>query len=440
MLARPFAALLGLSLGAGLIWLLGVLVFFRSAIDRTLLAWLLGVGVLLRLILFASTPILETDYFRYLWDGAVTAHLINPFAYAPIDVLTLDEESNVPASLQTLSEQGSDVLSQINHGDLRTIYPPIAQGAFALAYLIRPWNLNAWRAVLLLFDLAAVGLLALLLRHLQLPLSHLVIYWWNPLLLREMYNAGHMDVIVLPFVLGAIYWALKSRFVGAALLLGLAVGAKVWPVLLLPLLLRPLFSQPRKLLAALLVFAVVSAAMFYPIWQAGLESDSGFTAYSQRWEMNDSFFVLVLWVADGLRRLLHLDDALSQTMARAMTGVMLSALLLWKMRRQPSSEIDLCNNCLVIVAALFLLSPVQFPWYAVWFLPLVTLRPRWSLLLLLTLLPLFYWRFYWVARGNAKLFDNGIVWLEFLPVWLLLVWEIFLAPRLQGQKLAAVNC
>ncbi|MFN7931434.1 MAG: glycosyltransferase 87 family protein [Blastocatellia bacterium] len=439
MLSRPFAALLTLALSAGTVWLVSVYVFRRSAMDRTLLAWLLGVGILLRVIGFASTPILETDYFRYLWDGAVTAHGANPFAYAPIDVLVVDEEAKLPASLQTLSEQGSEVLSQVNHGDLRTIYPPVAQAAFALAYWLRPWSLNAWRVVLLLFDLATAGLLVLLLQRLQLPLSYLVIYWWNPLFLKEIYNSGHMDAIVLPFVLGALYLALRRRFVWAAFWLGLAVGAKVWPVLLLPILLRPPFTQPCQLLRALLVFALVSGAMFFPIWQAGLEGDAGFTAFSQRWQMNDSAFMLILWGADRLARLLQLDGALVQPLARAITGLLLLALLLWRLRWQNSDDTSICENCLIVVAVLFLLSPVQFPWYAIWLLPLVTLRPRWSLLLLLLLLPLYYLRFFLVARGQTRLFDNGIVWLEFLPVWVLLAWEMLDTHKLRINSLAAAT-
>lgn len=434
MLARPFGALLVLSLSAGLVWLVSSYAFRRSAMDRVLLAWLFAVGILLRVIGFASTPILETDYFRYLWDGAVTAHGMNPFAYAPIDILVADEETNVPAPLQTLGEQGSDVLSQVNHGDLRTIYPPVAQAAFALAYGVRPWSLNAWRVVLLLFDLTTVGLLILLLQRLQLPLSYLVIYWWNPLFLKEIYNSGHMDAIVLPFVLGALYLALRRRFGWAAFLLGLAVGAKVWPVLLLPILLRPLISQPRQLLRALLIFALMSIAMFYPIWQAGLESDAGFTAFSQRWQMNDSAFTLIVWSADHLGRWLQLSGAIVQPLARVITGLLLLAILLWRLRQQADDDTSVCENCLIVVATLFLLSPVQFPWYALWLLPYVTLRPRWSLMLLLVLLPVYYLRFFLVARGQAKLFDYGLVWLEFLPVWGLLAWEMLDARKLRIHR------
>jgi hypothetical protein len=47
------------------------------------------------------------------------------------------------------------------------------------------------------------------------------------------------------------------------------------------------------------------------------------------------------------------------------------------------------------------------------------------------LLPLYYLRYYFRARGMAHIHDQGIVWLEFVPVWLLLIWEWYKA---EGRK------
>ena len=86
---------------------------------------------------------------------------------------------------------------------------------------------------MLAFDLAAGALVLLLLRRLRLPLIWFAVYWWNPVLIKEGLNTGHMDLVVLPFLLGAIYLALRDRPVLSAASLALAAGAKVWPVLLL---------------------------------------------------------------------------------------------------------------------------------------------------------------------------------------------------------------
>jgi hypothetical protein len=56
-------------------------------------------------------------------------------------------------------------------------------------------------------------------------------------------------------------------------------------------------------------------------------------------------------------------------------------------------------------------------------LPFLAILPRISLLILTPLLSLYYLRFYLGPRGMIAIHDNGIVWVEFVPVWCLLVWE-----------------
>ena len=81
---------------------------------------------------------------------------------------------------------------------MRTIYPPAAQALFALSYVIDPFNLTTWKIILLVFDFAALILLFYALRASSLPYSYLMIYWWNPLLVKEILNSGHLDVLVKP--------------------------------------------------------------------------------------------------------------------------------------------------------------------------------------------------------------------------------------------------
>ena len=121
-----------------------------------LLAIVLVGGLIARLILFASEPILEDDYLRYLWDGAVSAHAMNPYDVAPRTVI----DAGPAHPLSGLAADSGPVLRRINHPQLPTIYPPVAQAAFAFAHWISPWSLTAWRSVLMLCD--AATLLALL--------------------------------------------------------------------------------------------------------------------------------------------------------------------------------------------------------------------------------------------------------------------------------------
>ena len=85
------------------------------------------------------------------------------------------------------------------------------------------------------------------------------------------------------------------------------------------------------------------------------------------------------------------------------------------------------------MAAFFLCSPTQFPWYYAWLLPLVALVPNRSLVLLTVMLPLYYLKFYFDARGHADFFHYRVVWLEYAPVWGLLLWDARRHVRLRGR-------
>jgi hypothetical protein len=100
-----------------------------------------------------------------------------------------------------------------------------------------------------------------------------------------------------------------------------------------------------------------------------------------------------------------------------------AAWISWLARKKSNEPAELFERCLLAVAAVFLLSPTQYPWYYTWMIPFLAIRPRTSLLLLTATLPLYYLRFYFDARGKAGIFDYGIVWLEYVPVWCMIIAE-----------------
>lgn len=154
---------------------------------------------------------LESDYQRYLWDGAVTASGLNPYRHAPIDVLARTAQGPSAGQLPALAARSGDVLSSINHPALTTIYPPAAQGVFAAAYAIAPFSLVGPRIVFCLADAATLILLSRLLKALSLPASQVIWFAWNPLLLREVYSSLHMDILLLPLIVASLLAAVRSK-------------------------------------------------------------------------------------------------------------------------------------------------------------------------------------------------------------------------------------
>jgi hypothetical protein len=115
-------------------------------------------------------------------------------------------------------------------------------------------------------------------------------------------------------------------------------------------------------------------------------------------------------------------------------ALLLLGLALWLARKPYKSADELIGKCLILVGALVLLSPAQFPWYFLWVLPLMPLRPVPGLLVLTATLPLYYLGFYFIAREQYEFFAGTIVWFVWVPAWLLLAAEF--APRRWRRWLA----
>ena len=418
--AMPVFWLTGGLVSAGLLYLLlprliGASERLTPRLARPLLWGMLAAGLSMRLVLFASEPVLEDDYQRYLWDGAVTAHGLNPYAQTPDAAKTADPES---LALGRLAIDSGPVLGRINHPDLRTIYPPVAQGAFVLAHKISPWSLTGWRAVILALDMASVALLLLLMRDLGRSPLWAALYWWNPIVLKELFNSAHMDALVVPLVLGGLVLAIRKRTLAATACLTLAAGAKIWPLILLPLVWRGLLSRPKQLAAAVTIAASGAALFAWPILSAGLDPTSGFVAYASAWKTNSALFPVIEASAGWL------TDALNPgLLARGLVVLALAGVTVWQSRAPARDAQDFAHKALILTAALFLLSPAQFPWYYLWVLPLLACRPVPGLLVLTATLPLYYSAFYFLSHQAYELFSERIVWLIWLPAWGLLLWE-----------------
>ncbi len=385
-----------------------------------LLFFLLAIGFVARLILFFSTPLMEDDFQRYMWDGAVTAHGYNPYKVNPKKVLHGEDPDPI---LAKLSDQSGSVLGRVNHPGLRTIYPPVAQGAFALAYFIKPFSLNAWRLVTLSSEIITVGFLLGLLTLTGRSALWVALYWWNPLIIKELVNSAHMDALLVPCLMGALYFSLKKKYALSTFLILLASAIKIWPIVLLPVLLRPLWPDWRKIIFYLAVFSVSFIVLMSPIFLAGLDQSSGFVAYVQKWQTNSAFFPTFNALWQNLLQPLGLARETINILSRLIVVSIVGLTALTLTLRPITDQKDMIARVLIIATTMFLLSPAQFPWYALWVLPLTVIFPVTALIALTALLPLYYFGFYLMVIEKHPLFAQYVVWLIWLPIWISLLWH-----------------
>jgi alpha-1,6-mannosyltransferase len=385
---------------------------------RWRLALIVLVGLALRVALLWSTPALEDDYYRYMWDGGITASGHSPYKHAPDEA---GEDGMAPAAIKALATSAGVVHTRINHPDLRTIYPPVAEAFFALAHWAEPWSLLAWRVVCFGGELATLALLLALLGDLKRSPLWVAAYWWNPLVIKELINSAHMEAILMPFVLAALLLSVRKRPLWATGALALAAGAKLWPVILAPLIWRQLLATPRQLAVAVGSLGAACVLWAVPPLLAGLGDDSGFVAYATYWKT-------VSAIMPNLERLLGLlfspfqaEASTVSRAARVLVGILLAVIILWIARKPLAGPQDLIERALLTVASLYLLSPSQFPWYLIWLQPLLCVRPERGWLLATALVPLYYVSFYFNATDRAWMFREIIVWAIWLPIWATLI-------------------
>lgn len=236
--------------------------------------------VALRLVAIWGAPIYEDDYFRYLWDGRQTVESDTPYASVPSDAF-LDENN----------ERWSDILDEINNPDIGTVYGPVNQYVFALAYLIAPGSVFVLQVMMAAADLLLLLLLSLLLRDLgRSTLAPVVLYGFSPLILKEFSMTAHPDVLMLTALVASLLTWRRGLFPATAVLLGIAVAAKVFAFAAAPLLLRWRWRSWLVLAAAVLALHLPLSGRF--------GGNAGLAAMAGEWLFNAPLYYLLLDILD----------------------------------------------------------------------------------------------------------------------------------------------
>lgn len=480
---RPILAVLA-ALGLGFVaYIIAIWVAVRARQDKRLLAAIVLGSVLFRGLSIYSWPILEIDVYRYLWDGNVTLSGVSPYRYSPAQVRSARPGPDLPADLAQLVRIRDDspavemILSQVHYGELPTIYPPVSQAVFAGVAYLTPRaagvldRIVAMKAAFVLFDLATLSVVISLLRFTGKHVGWAVAYGWCPLVVKEIANTGHLDPVAVFLTTLALYFLVRlhrassirqpvPRFgVTSAVVLALAVGAKLYPLVLAPLFVAGWLRSFgwRVTIALVLVLAAVATAACWPMIPPSrslLNSSSrsvtdgaddvtlplsadpasiqpqnpagGLAAFLGRWEMNDFLFLLVVenlkLPAEGLSqrawfaivpnsrktellavagKSLGADPSRAAFQAaRLLTAfvfIVLLAMLVWRVRHSPDPATWL-RGAFLILAGSWLLSPTQNPWYWIWALPLVAFAHCKAWLAVSGLVMVYYLRFWLTHR------------------------------------------
>lgn len=485
--SRPIIAVLSIFAVAFVAYLASIRVANRQAADRNSLPLIIGAAVLFRIVMLFSLPIQEVDLYRYLWDGEVSSQGISPFAYTPLQVQQADAGAPSNESVQRLVSMldrepaMAEALERVHFPELPTIYPATSQFVFAIAsstmpsqtsLLSRVFLIKAW---LITFDIATIFVVIGLLRLCGRPPVLCIIYAWCPLLMKEVANSGHLDAIAVFLTTLSVYLLLRlyvgqstrtltTRSVNRQLLfislvLALAVGAKLYPIVLAPLFVFTVASTFgwRYLLLPGTTFSIVLCMLLWPMIPSNKSDPSvttvtnqsssqetdlrapdeytdpqpretdpslGVKTFLKHWEMNDFIFMILIenmkpqaqfapdrtaWfsVLPESVRQATVDFVTSRFMvepsqvpfvtARAITGVLflIVAMILSWRTIGIRDGRLLCETGFLTLAWFWLLCPTQNPWYWTWALPLLPF-----------------------ATGRAWIAVSGLVLVYYVRFWL----------------------
>lgn len=314
-------------------------------------------AVLFRIPLWFTTPTLSTDIWRYLWDGRLINHAVNPYAQ-PVDTPALD-------SLAT------PLRTQVDHAWMATPYPPASELTFATVYRLAPENPTAMQIAFTLFDLATAVVIVRFLRRLRIPEERVLIYAWNPLIVVEFAHSAHVESLMTLWGMLAIYWLIGGHRTRSAVALALATLTKFVPALLLPVFVHR-WGVRRTLLYAALV-----GAAFVPFLGAGLGLGrdtpgtglfGALRVYATQWKTNDGLF---FWLVRALNA--RVNDPLQA--AKVVVLLTLLVLGLAVLLRSEGREPAIIGSVVLLLSAYLLLTPAMFPWYVTWLIAVLPLLP-----------------------------------------------------------------
>ena len=136
--------------------------------------------------------------------------------------------------------------------------------------------------------------------------------------------------------------------------------------------------------------------------------------------------MLIIWLWEFILPFFNYHPGHAQLVSRlTVIGILCFVTIFILNRQKHRSDLEIFTNSLVLLTVMFLISPTQFPWYFVWLIPFLTIKPNFALLLLTALLPMYYLRFYFEQKNMLPVFNNVVVWIEFIPVWILLILQWF---------------
>lgn len=345
-------------------------------------------GVLFRATLIPSHITTSDDVYRYIWEGKVLYNGYNPYQHPPGDSTLIPLHSK-------------DLPAKVAFHTFAAIYPPFSQVLFTVNYIISGETELGLKLIFLLCETVTMFLIILILQERKKPLSYLVYYAWLPLPVMEYFVNAHVDPVGIMFFVLFIYFALKNKVSLSAVAFAFSFLSKLYPVFLLPLIIKQ-FGFKKSVLFGLIFGAIVVAA-FLPFLPKDRFVAESLIKYMTHWQFNSSFYYMFLNL---------LDNGYN---AKIICNIM---LIITVLSISVFYKDFLKAVCYVLIAVIAFLATI-YPWYFGW---VAAINPVFGFTSLFSL-------FFTVNFSNLTPLSVGwkeywwVLLLEYIPFYALLVYD-----------------
>lgn len=315
-------------------------------------------------VAFDRFLLFDCDVWRYLWDGHVWSHGYNPYRRPPSDPVLDRFASEEPTPTTDGLSVWGDIRGNIHYHSLPTVYPPAAQVLFRLSHFFAPSSVLAMKLLIVCLDLGTLGLIMIGLHATGLPVSHVILYAWNPLVVKVFAGSAHYDSLLTLLLSGVALAIILGWHRLAAVLLGMSILTKLAPVVLVPFLYRRAGWRSVVLCGSVVLLGLSLA------FQPNAQSLAGFAEFGGNWRFNAGPYALL----ESMARFLH--PAGAATAARILSAVFILTGLVALRRRDRGGPEDFSSFAAWALGLVLLFSPVVNPWYVTWTLPYAVLSRR----------------------------------------------------------------
>ena len=377
--------------------------------------FILVIGIIFRLLFLFIEPNLSQDFYRFIWDGELVAHFVNPYLEVPNTLI--GQKDIFIANAQEL-HQGMGELSARHYSN----YPPLNQLIFALAALLGGKTILGsivfMRSAIILADIGIVYFGRKLLKNLNRS-PHLIFwYFLNPLIIIELSGNLHFEGVMLFFFVWALYLLSVKKWALAAIPYALSISIKLVPLLFLPLFLKHLGLKKSALFYV--VVGAISLLLLLPFY-----TDAFVANYTDTVGLWFSNFEFNAGIYNGLKKIAICYDAkpweLIKIYGKITPYITIGIVLLFTFLAKNQKLNTLITSMLWILTLYYFLATTVHPWYIV-FLVLLTIFTEFRYALLWSAMIILSYYAYSQTDYSEHL---GLLTIEYIFVFGFLCYEIF---------------